>query len=200
MMAPSERRREAVDWEAARESVARLGQILSGTAERSPARTREILDERARLLARPATAPRQEDELQLLVFPIGEEHFAFESRCVLAVDRSLRPALLPAAPPPLRGFAAWRGELLTLFDLGQLTGAAATSRVEAPVVLVLGSERGAFGVLIDEIPRTETLVPADVRPLQHGLGDGRRHLLGTTPGSALVVDAAALISDSIHPV
>lgn len=157
-------------------------------------RVREILEERARQLARPLAAAGPVDTLELLTFSLGEERCGVESRFVHAVLRVGAMTPLPGAVPPLAGVTGWRGEVLTLLDLRSVLGMAGGA-VEALVhALVLGRERPAFGVLVSELGSVCTVAPADVRPLPEGKGGARDLLAGATGDALLVLRADRLIA------
>src|SRR5690242_18000639 len=86
------------------------------------AEARQILRERARVLARPLTngAPAQENRLELLEFRLAYERYAVESRFVQEVHplRDLTP--LPGLPPFVPGIVNVRGQILPVYDLRKL--------------------------------------------------------------------------------
>ena len=109
----------------------------------------DVLEERARSLARPLAAivARSGDELDLLVCTVGEERCAMETLRVLHVGRS--PPVTPIAevPSPFVGVVNHAGEILPVLDLGALLGMP-RERARAPII-VIGERRADVGLLVD---------------------------------------------------
>src|SRR5689334_13461259 len=89
------------------------------TSARDP---RQILEQRARQLARPVVRDGVRFGVEALKFALGREHYAIESRYVAGVFRLTKLVPLPGARSPVVGLTAWRGDILTVLDIRQLLG------------------------------------------------------------------------------
>lgn len=182
-----------IDWNAARERLANAERVISGRVERSPEEIRRVLEERARVLARPLAADSMAERMEVLTFTLSGERYAVESRYVFAALRLEDITLVPSAEPPLVGLTAWRGELLALFDLRILTGTSARALSDLSWIVVLGDGAAAFGVLVDELHPVLRIPVSEIQPLPGGLSGTREYVRGVTREALLVLDAGDLI-------
>ena len=183
----------AVDWADLRRRVEEAGRALAaGPAPLSPGKARELLEQRAAALARPP-AEQREGGVEALTFTLSEEVYAVESRYVLEVFRPADLARLPGAEAPVFGVTPWRGELLLVLDLRPVPGAKTEPVVGPKLVVALGDERPAFGLVADGVRGIVRLEAGDIGLLPEGPGVAREYLRGMTGGAVLVLDAPALL-------
>ena len=162
-------------------------------AARSEEDIRAVLEQRARLLARPAAPPPSGDTLELITFTLANETYALESRYVLEVFRLADLSPLPGAEPPVRGVTGWRGGLLTILDLRPVLGLSVAALNDLSRVIVLGENRAAFGILADAVRDVVTLPASEVREPPEGVAAQRMYLRGITGEAVLVLEARALL-------
>jgi chemotaxis signal transduction protein len=160
---------------------------MSAADERA-IRARQLLHERARMLARPPESAAPADALEAIRFRVGDARYAVDARHVLEVFRARERTALPGAEAPVAGLTAWRGDLLTLYAL-----AAPAQPAEAGAVLVLGQESPAFGVLADVVEGLTSIPLDSIGPLPRHFGARRDYLRGVTGDAVLILDAVALI-------
>ncbi len=182
-----------MDWTDVRQRVEAAGRALSGTTDVSPERVREVLEERARVLARPVARPASGGTLELVTFTLANEVYAVESRFVTAVFRLVDLSPLPGAKSPVCGVTAWRGELLMILDLRASLGLSVAALNDLSRVIVLGERRAAFGILTDAVQEIVTLPIAEVRAPPEGVAGQREFLRGVTGDAVLVLDAEQLL-------
>lgn len=187
--------RGPVDWADIRRRVEAADRRLLEATEVSSERARDVLEERARALARPVVAPPAGEMVELITFALAREMYAIESRFVLEVFRLRELSPLPGAEPPVFGVTARRGELLTILDLRGPLGLPVTGLNDLGWVIALGEEGAAFGVLADGVQEIITLAAADVRPPPEGVAAKREYLRGITNKAVLVLEARRLL----HP-
>ncbi|HET7602867.1 MAG TPA: chemotaxis protein CheW [Gemmatimonadales bacterium] len=184
--------RDPVDWAELRRRLDEVQARASMAA--SPEQVRERLRERARALAQPVATDAVADAVDHITFRLGSEECGLESRFVLEIVGRARLTPLPRVAPPAVGVTGWRGEVLTVMDLGMvLHGAdnAPTGVGEMPQVLVIGDGRRTVGVLVTEVL---DLQHVHLGALQPAGGQGERPCLrGITPDAISILDAAALI-------
>ena len=185
--------RGPVDWAEIQQRMETAGRALAGATDTSTEGVRELLEERARALARPAAPPPAGDTLELITFALADEVYAVESRYVLAVFRLADLSLLPGAEPPVFGVTTWRGGLLTILDLRAALGLSVTVLNDLSRVIVLGEERPAFGILADAVRELVSLPASAVREPPEGVATKREYLRGVTSDAVLVLDAGALL-------
>lgn len=185
----------AIDWadmhariKAAMDGLERGFEPDAGEVERR-------LRERAARLARAGevhTAPA--DEIRILEFDIGGRAHAVDSRFVREVCAGMAPTRVPQAPSWAAGVVHLRGEILTVMDLGALTGGGAAGDGEGPLV-VLHSHGRAIGLATDAIHGLRAVARSALDPVPGTVQGNRRFYLGVTQQDALVLDAGAFFED-----
>jgi purine-binding chemotaxis protein CheW len=167
------------------------------TKSDSADRQREILEERARILARPPPAEVQAaDRLELLVFSLSGETYALETRSVREVARFADFTAVPGASPFLLGVTNLRGEILPVFDLRRLAGIAPKGLTDLSRLLVLGEDREELGLLADEVREVKRMRREEILdPPEELAAIGRALLLGVTKDAVIVLDGAGLLRD-----
>jgi purine-binding chemotaxis protein CheW len=160
----------------------------------------DILQERARKLARPAGANVAKPSafaVDMLAFRVGGQRFAIESRYSFAVFKLYELIPLPGARRPVVGLTRWRGDVLTLLDLRRMVGVSSGALDDLGRVIVVGDASPEFGILADNIEDIVPIDPAALFPIadEHRIDDDRTSLVrGVTADAIHVVDAAALIA------
>jgi purine-binding chemotaxis protein CheW len=188
---------DAIDWQAVRDRLARAFVGTNEALEPSPERAREILEERARQLARPLVAPNRSDvAIRVLAFALGAENYAIEARYVQEVLPLTTCTSLPGAPDFVLGVANRRGAILAVYDLRRLFGLPAAGIADRSHVIVCDSSGAALGLLADRVLEVKELPPEELRP-EPIFADERQR--GTVRGLArdamIILDGAALLSD-----
>lgn len=181
------------DWAALRARVDALGAAQHGAAL-TPEEARRVLEERARLLARPLEAEgAARDAVPRVTFALAGETYAVEAGCVVEVARLEHLTPIPGAEPPLFGVTAWRGDLLALYDLRSALGLPATALDDMQWIVVLGRGRAAFGILADRPGEMVEIAPAQVRPAGDAIPRSPL-VLGLTPDAMVVLDGERLLA------
>jgi purine-binding chemotaxis protein CheW len=190
-------RPEKLDWQAIRRRLDKTLAAAEGAHSLSSERARQVMDERARALARvPARGPDAAAVLQVVVFSLANERYALEARFVQRVVPFSEYTPVPGAPDFLVGVFNLRGEVLAVIDLRKFFGVPARALTEQSRVLVLGGERAEFGVLADATDEVAALRTDDVlEPPDSVAGIGREYLRGVTRDALIVLDGAVLLQD-----
>ena len=190
-------RREPIDWQAVHRRLARSQAAFEEALAPSPERARAVLDERARALARAtAAAPTPEQILEVLVFSLGRERYAIESRHVREVMRTGELTPVPGTPSFVVGITNLRGEILLVVDLRKVFHVSATGLSDLARVIVLGDVRPELGVLADETHEIQAMARSDLHePPESIAGIARDHLLGVTASAVVVLNGASLLAD-----
>ena len=155
---------------------------------------REVLEERARKLARVPEAPARPGEvLELVGFVLAGERYGIESRFVREVSRLTRFTPVPGTPPYLMGITNLRGEVLALFDLRHLLGVVSEGVTDLGRIVVLGEHRREFGILADAA--SEILCVRGASLAQPDLAWGRAYVRGVSPEGVIVLHGDSLLND-----
>jgi len=94
---------------------------------------------------------------------------------ILEIIGSARPQPVPLAPAYVGGLVHYRGDVLTTVSLRQLLGLPPKDGKQD--ILVLESEGGCFGLLVDSVGEVLTVSAADYEPNPSILDERRRALL-----------------------
>jgi purine-binding chemotaxis protein CheW len=159
--------------------------------------SQRIMEERARVLARPLRAEEPADTLELVVLTLGPERYGVDSRRAREVHPLADLAPVPGTPPFWAGIVNVRGTLYPVLDLHrylELPEVDAGER-QKKVVLVSGSKL-TVGLLVDDAPGIRRVPATDVGPPLGGTSEAARRIVrGVTDDLLTVLDVDALLSD-----
>lgn len=188
--------RRRVDWAALHR---RIEASRAGSAEAvlpSPAEQERILKERARVLSEPPQAGRHTaDELEFVVFALGEEQYGIESLFLREVTMAAVITPLPTAPAWIAGLFNLRGQILPVIDLKRFFELPATAFDETRAVLLLDDGRMEFGIATDGVLGIARASRAGLQPRLATTGVREEYLKGITPGRVALLDGARLLED-----
>jgi purine-binding chemotaxis protein CheW len=160
-------------------------------------REREILKARARELARPADAGKQNDDaIQILEFKLAQERYAVEQRYVREVHplRDLTP--IPCTPPFFLGLINVRGQILPVAEIKKFFDLPETGITDLHMVIVLRDGDMELGVLADAVVGVRGISPRDIEPSLAALtGVRAEYLKGITDQCVVILDAAKILVD-----
>ncbi|HCF57554.1 MAG TPA: chemotaxis protein CheW [Myxococcales bacterium] len=193
MAASDERSGSPIDWRAVHARLQRVAQEQAQPL--SPERVRQVMDERARALARAPAPGRVSGGLELVAFGLGQERYAVESAYVQRLLRRARVTEVPGAPAPLRGILNLQGEVVAVFDLRPVLQGALLELTERTGMLVLGEQRAELAVPVEAGIEVVTVAPAKLHAPGASVVPVARELVrGVTRGGLVVLNAKALLS------
>jgi chemotaxis signal transduction protein len=193
--------RSVVDWTEIHERLVRSAEVVDRLLEPDSARAREIMDERARSLAKPlafvAHADANRDGVhELACFSAGGEELAIETRYVLKVGELPPLEPLPWVPPLFLGVINYQGVVLPVVALHLLLArpARGASTDEHDQMIVLGTTQPEIALAIqsaDDVirPRAEQIAAPDALSATDVIVRG---ILG---GTRLVLHGDVLLRD-----
>lgn len=165
---------------------------------------RDLLDERAELLARPPVhEPLASEFLELLTFRSGKDRLAIETRYVREVLKNVDVTPLPGRNGPLVGVTNLRGEVLAVMTISPLlnpTAAERSSHDDLGVgrwVIVFGLEHAQFGITVTEVTEV-TGVPNSgiLDPSRQTRISDSQLVRGVTEDARIILDGQAVLDDS----
>jgi purine-binding chemotaxis protein CheW len=155
----------------------------------SPEAARELLERRARALARRPPEIAQDAMIEVVEFQIGGERYAIESRQILAVFTLTDLVPIPGAVAPLAGITVWRGNVISLLDVRAALGLSSTALNDLRFVIVVGEARSCAGILVDALQGIATRRAAEFgAPTQERSRYGR----GLSTDAIMLIDGANL--------
>lgn len=184
------------DFDRARERLEELRSALEQSTELTSEASERLLSERAAAYAQaPERVLLASEQIEVLAFDLGGEHYAIESRFVSEVLRAPEITDVPGTPALLCGVTNLRGEIMAVMDIGQLLGAPHQDE-QCPWVLVLGQDRPELGIVVQTVTevagmRTDALLP----PARASHEINREWIRGVTADAVVVLDGRQLLED-----
>jgi purine-binding chemotaxis protein CheW len=173
---------------------------------RNPKSDIELLERRAKALARLPTEEAAEGEtLHLVTFPLGEERYGMEVALVQEVQ-PLEPqtwSLVPCTPDFIVGAVNMRGRIYSVMDIARFLGLAPRPLPEtAHVLLVQDGDQGGdgemeLGILADDVPQVMSTPLAEVQPPSGTVSSqAQEYVRGVTGDMLMILKVERLLSDS----
>lgn len=124
-----------------------------------------------------ASKRKQRNEVLVEVCSVrgGESLFGVPIQHILEIVGKVRPRPVPLAPNYVGGLVHYRGDVLTAVSLRSLLDL--PPHDDAQDVLVLESEGGCFGLLVDSVGEVLTVSSVDYEPNPSTLDERRRAML-----------------------
>jgi purine-binding chemotaxis protein CheW len=193
-------KRPRADWQEIHRRLERSRQALQGIDADDRARQEEILRQRAGALAKavePTSAlANPADCVEVLVFEVAGERYAFDSTLVGEVLRMVPLTPLPGVPDHVVGIVALRGDVLPVLDLRSLLNLPLARLAEPAAIIVLRSADMQFGVLAEAVVGVARYSLNTLQSAIPGLArNDHDWLQGIAPDRTAVFDAAALLAD-----
>ncbi len=141
----------------------------------------------------------QGDDIQVVVFRVGGQDFAFDIFHVQRILRYERPVALPKAPPFLEGVLTVQGTVVPVIDLRkrfELPGAVQDEETRTMVLEVEGAAIGAVVDAVVEVLRVAAAKIAPPPPVVRGLAAEYIQGVITLPGRTIVLLHAARLLNS----
>lgn len=186
-----------IDWAEVRHRLERAGAAMREAVDPSPAHARQIMEQRARRLARPLQQGlATQDLVDHVSFQLANECYAIDCARVLEVFRLRAFTPVPGTPDHFVGVTNLRGTILPIVDLHRFFGLEHEGISDLSHIVVVGRERPDFGLLVDAVRAVEPIVVSDLVPVT-AVGDGveRAFVRGVTRDAVIVLDAAGLLAD-----
>jgi chemotaxis signal transduction protein len=160
-----DRRAQPIDWPEVHARLARTREAIDALLEPDEDRGRQLMDERARLLARPAEIESTTDSLELAFFTASGEELAIETSYVLRVARLPPVEPIPSVPPVFLGVTNYQSIVLPVVSLAALLGGAqqqeshehmlVLGHAQPEIVVAIASTESVVRVPVDEISAPE---------------------------------------------
>ncbi|HEV2674428.1 MAG TPA: chemotaxis protein CheW [Aliidongia sp.] len=185
-----------IDWEAVHRRLARLETALDRGGRRTAREMREVLHDRARILARPAGIGRgADDQVEFLEFTVADERYGIETAHIreVAIVTALTP--VPGTPAFIGGIATVRGQILSVLDIGRLFDLPDLGGAPPGKLVVLEGPDMPVGILAAAIIGMRTVPASEIETSLPTLTGGRApYLRGIDRTGVAILDGAALLA------
>jgi purine-binding chemotaxis protein CheW len=187
--------RKAIDWQMVRKRLDAVTDMLHHGM--TPAKEKEILKARARLLARePLTEKPESEFLELLEFSLAYETYGVETVYVRETRplRDITP--VPCTPPFVLGLINVHGRIISVIDIKNFFGLPVKGLTDLNKVIIMRDGEMEFGILADTILGVRTILIAELQPSLPTLtGVREEYLKGVTKERTVVLDGKKLLGD-----
>jgi purine-binding chemotaxis protein CheW len=197
MNGPSKSPAGPIDWAAVRARLQKADAALAEALDPSPKRAQAIMKARAEALAR-AQAPSRSpgSHLDVVLFGLGRERYAIETRFVCEVVRFVDFTPVPRTPDYIVGVANLRGTVLAVVDLRRFFNIPRSGITDLFRIVVLGTDGVELGILADGAHgQAEIAADALLPPPGKVSGIGHAYIRGVTRDALIVLDGAVLLGD-----
>ena len=151
---------------------------------------------RANALAQPLPQADTSEQLPIIEFTLGSEHYAIDLAYVGEVRELSNLTSLPGTPQHIAGVIAVRGRIVSVMDLKLLFDLSQTALTGREQVIILHQDSMEFGLLVDKVTGVRNLPTAQIHPPLPTLhGAGARYVHGVTASSLIVLDGNSILSD-----
>lgn len=118
----------SINWESAHQRLRTSERAIAESSHPSDQALRQVLDSRARILARPREAAEDRSRMiTLLAFRVGDGRFAIDAQHILEVGPLRHCTPVPGAAAELSGVMCHRGEVRSVIHLSRVLGHHATA-------------------------------------------------------------------------
>ena len=134
----------------------------------------------------------REDIRQVVVFLLGDDEFAFPITRVQEIIRHSEPREIASDVPWIRGVHSLRGKIVPVCDLAARLGLASQPCETAKIVIV-ETEAGTAGVIVDEVREVLTIDPSQIDPAPSAGTDVIEGILNLDGRLVLLLDPDRLV-------
>ena len=99
--------------------------------------------------------------MQIVVFKLGEEHFAVETEKVQGINDMMEITLVPKAPRYIKGLINLRGSIKSLVDINLILNINSSCQQQNIIILTVEDEE--IGISVDEV---EEVLDIDEKSIQ----------------------------------
>lgn len=128
--------------------------------------------EQTALASQDSRASEGSNQLQLVTFEVGAEHFAVDILTVQEINRMMQITRVPHSPDSLEGVINLRGRIIPVIDLRKRFGIAPSQDAEESRIVVVEVHRRTLGFIVDrvnEVLRVDTAVVDPTPALARGV-------------------------------
>src|SRR5262249_33661806 len=157
--------------------IDRMNAAFAEAIHPSPERVAEVLEARARSLARvPPRSLSAAEVIDVATFSVAGETYAIETRYVRRVVRPERCTPVPGALGSVRGVINLQGQILAVFDLLIVFGLSRSGSASLSNVIVIGDQRDELGLVAEEVHEVKALGISELLEPPGSLENIGRHL------------------------
>ena len=185
-----------VDWAKIHRKLSLAGAALEAGWTPGREKVQEILERRARFLAREAAVPRTEYHLNIVEFLLEKEYFGLEAHYIKEVVPLREYTPLPGVPPFVLGLVNVRGQVFSVVDLKTFFNMPGGRISGLTRVILLNCPGMKFGILADEMLGVHEVCSGDLSRFElpsHGVEYA--FIKAVTKERLVILDADRILTD-----
>lgn len=174
----------------------RTARLLGALNPASVEQERELLDRRARDIARPFNSEVDQGTLvDVVEFEIGSGVYAIATKHTRHIIRVNILAPIPGQTGTLQGVCVYAGEIVPVFDIAKLLGESGRSSEAADWALLLGDDTLEAAILVDRVRSVRTIRAAQLERLPRAAlqNEAGKFIDGTLADGLTLIDATRLL-------
>lgn len=105
---------------------------------------------------------KSKEEVQLVIFKIGEEEFGVEINQVREIVKLVSITRMPKAPVFIEGVVNLRGQIITVIDLAKRLDLPSTGKTEETRIMVVEVGENTVGMIVDSVSEVLRLSIDDI--------------------------------------
>ena len=105
-----------------------------------------------------------EETRQLVVFKLGDEHYALGIEQVQEIIRFTQPRSIASQQPSVLGVISLRGKIVPVHDIATLLGVTSEVSDQAKIVIV-AADAGTAGLVVDDVEEVLTISHDQLEPV-----------------------------------
>ena len=102
--------------------------------------------------------------MQIVVFKLGDEHFAVETERVQGINDMMGITRVPKAPGYIQGLINLRGSIKSLVDINLLLNVSSSSEKNNIIILTVEDEE--IGISVDEVEEVLDIEESNIQKLE----------------------------------
>ena len=114
--------------------------------------------------------------MQIVVFKLGDEHFAVETERVQSINDIMGITRVPKAPSYIKGLINLRGSIKSLVDINLLLDV--TPGTEQNNIIILTIEDEEIGITVDEVEEVLDIDEKNIQKLANDNNKSRNYIKG----------------------
>jgi purine-binding chemotaxis protein CheW len=112
-----------------------------------------------------AEARKSKDEIQLVVFTIGDEEFGVEINQVREIVKLVAITRMPKSPVFIDGVVNLRGQIITVIDLAKRLDLPSRGKTESTRIMVVEVGENTVGMIVDSVSEVLRLSTDDIEDI-----------------------------------
>lgn len=114
--------------------------------------------------------------MQIVVFKLGDEHFAVETERVQSINDIMAITRVPKAPSYIKGLINLRGSIKSLVDINLLLNV--KPGTEQNNIIILTVEKEEIGITVDEVEEVLDIDEKNIQKLSNNDNNSRNYIKG----------------------